>query len=178
MEFDDGCDATVSKIPLLLKLKELMPGLKVTIFMIPNRCSDETIAAFRALGHWCALGMHGWEHTLGEQWSITSEEIMDKMQLALARGIDAKVFRAPKWVIDNETYVAAKQLNWVVADHAAFRVLGTGARTYCYNDPALNPKWTRVHGHLPNVSGNGIEETFNNFVFPPEAEFLHITEAV
>jgi len=178
LDFDDYCDNTVAKLEQLCKLKELMPGLKATLFAIPARCSPATIASAKALGDWVSLGMHGWQHTLGECWSWTSEAAIARMQAAVEMGIDGKVFRAPKWVLDAEIYTAAKELDWVVADHKDWRVLNTGARVYTYNQPLRDPKWTRVHGHLPNVSDNGIEEHFNDFVFPPDSEFKLITEIV
>jgi hypothetical protein len=98
------------------------------------------------------------------------------MKLAIEMGIDGRVFRAPHWVIDAETYYAARDLGWVIADHKDSRVLNSGARTYTYNKPIWNPPWTRVHGHLPNVCGNGIEEAFHRFVFPEDSVFLDITE--
>lgn len=177
VEFDDLCDNTMDKLKYVEKLKSLMPGFKCTLFAIPKRISDDNIKAVKAFDY-ISLGMHGWIHTTGEMISDTSERIVEKMTLAFNRGIDGKIFRAPKWIIDEEVYYAAKSLDWVVADHKDFRILGSGARTYTYNQPLRNPKWTRVHGHLPNVSQNGIEEYFDNYVFEPDREFKFITEVV
>lgn len=178
MDFDDLCDNTRAKLALVARLKEKLPGAKVTLFAIPARCSKETIAEAKSLGEWVQLGMHGWEHTLGECWGWTKEEALSKMKLAQDMGIDAKVFRAPKWVIDVETYMAAKELGWVIADHKDFRILNSGCRTYTYNRPLRVPKYTCVHGHLPNVSGNGIEEEFSTFAgLNPEAPFITVFEA-
>ena len=176
MDFDDLCDNTRGKLALVAKLREKMPGCKVTLFAIPARCSKETIAEAKSLGDWVTLGMHGWRHTLGECWGWTSEEALDKMKRAFDMGIDGKVFRAPKWVIDKETYDAAKELDWVVADHKDFRILGSGCRVYTYNRSLRDPLWTRCHGHLPNTSGNGIEETFDKFIFTPDTEFMNIVD--
>ena len=176
LDFDDLCDNTRGKLAWVAKLKEKMPECKVTLFAIPTRCSKETIAEAKSLGDWVTLGMHGWRHTLGECWGWTSEEALDKMNRAFDMGIDGKVFRAPKWVIDAETYIAAKELGWVIADHRDYRVLDSGCRTYTYNQPLRDPPWIRVHGHLPNVSGNGIEEAFQSFLFKDDSQFLHITE--
>lgn len=177
MDFDDYCDATAAKLDYLYRLKEKMPGLKVTLFAIPMKCSDTTI--LRVKQHdWITLGMHGWRHTLSECWSWTSEEAVAKMQLAANMGIDGRVFRAPGWVIDAQTYYAAADLGWVVADHKDYRVTGSKARTYTYNEPMAAPKWTRVHGHLPNVCDNGIEEAFDSFLLPAASEFMFIEEAI
>jgi hypothetical protein len=178
LDFDDLCDNTVEKLGWISRLKDRMPELKVTLFTIPARTSDATIRQARDLGPWVALGMHGWIHTLGECWSWTREDAVARMQAAAGRGIDAGVFRAPKWVIDAETYLAARDLDWVIADHRDFRVGGTGARTYTYNATLRNPPWIRVHGHLPDVSGNGIAEHFDDFLASPESTFRLITEIV
>lgn len=177
MDFDDYCDATAPKLDLLCRLKDRMPNLQVTLFAIPRRCSPAAIRDVKILGDWVALGMHGWRHTLGECWSWTKDEALAKMRLAAAMGIDAGVFRAPQWVLDAETYYAAAELGWAVADHKDFRVLGTGCRVYTYNKPIWNPPYTRVHGHLPNVCRNGIEEAFDQFVFRKDATFVPLTEA-
>jgi hypothetical protein len=176
MDFDDLCDNTVDNLDYLCLLKPLMPNLKVTLFAIPARCSPATIAAAKSLGPWVSLGMHGWQHTLGECLSWTSEDAIARMQAAAAMGIDGGVFRAPKWVVDAEIYYAAKAMDWIIADHKDFRVLGSGARTYTYNQPLRDPKVIRVHGHLPNVANNGIADHFDDFVFKPETEFKFITE--
>lgn len=175
LDFDDYCDATVPKLDYLYRLKDKMPGLRCTLFAIPAKCSDATIMAAKK-HDWISLGMHGWRHTLGECWSWTKEEAMTKMKLAEEMGINARVFRAPMWVIDAEVYYAARELGWAVADHKDFRVLKTGVRTYTYNRPIHAPAWTRVHGHLPNVCDNGIEEAFDRFVFPADSTFRDVAE--
>lgn len=176
MDFDDYCNATVSKLPDLYRLKEKMPNLLVTLFTVPGKCSPATIATVKQ-HDWITLGMHGWRHTLGECWSWTSEEAAAKMKLALEMGIDGRVFRAPHWIIDAETYYAAKDLDWVIADHKDFRVLNSGCRVYTYNKPVWNPRYARIHGHLPNVCGNGISEAFGRFVFAPDSTFVKLTDA-
>lgn len=174
-DLDDYCDAVVGKLDYLYRLKEKMPALRCTLFAIPAKCSAATIAEAKK-HEWISLGMHGWRHTLGECWSWTKEEAVEKMKAAEDMGIDARVFRAPMWIIDAEVYYAAEELGWAIADHKDFRILGSGVRTYTYNKPTWNPAWTRVHGHLPNVCDNGIEEAFERFVFPADAEFRDVAE--
>lgn len=177
MDFDDLTSGTMRKLDLVVKLKKLMPALDVTLFAIPCRLTRDDVHAAKSLGPWLHLGMHGWEHTLGECWTWSDDEAEEKMRRAFDAGIDAKVFRAPKWVIDADTYAAAKRLGWVIADHKDWRILGTGCRTYTYNEPLQNPRFTRTHGHLPNVSGNGIEEAFRSFIFTPETSFMSLFDA-
>lgn len=174
MDFDDLASTTMSKLDLVCKLKQAMPALEVTLFAIPAKLTDDDIRAAKSLGPWVHLGMHGWAHTLGECWSWAQQEAEDKMKMALDRGIDARVFRAPRWVIDAETYRAAKALDWVIADHKDYRVIGSGARVYTYNKALRNPPATRVHGHLPDIGSNGIAEAYRTFIFPPTSTFTTI----
>ena len=177
MDFDDLCDNTRSTLEYVARLKEKMPNALVTLFTIPARTSPETIAEAKSLGEWVTLGMHGWEHTLAECWTWSEADALDRMKRALDMGIDGKVFRAPKWVIDADTYLAAKSLGWVIADHKDWRILNTGCRVYTYNSMLRSPLYTRVHGHLPDVSGNGIVKAFHSFLFDPASEFTSVFDA-
>ena len=176
MDFDDLADSTVAKLEHVARLKDRMPALKVTLFAIPAKCSDATIAAAKALGDWVALAPHGHAHTLGECYSMTDDEIVEKIEWAASRGIDAPAFRAPRWILDLGVYEACKRLDYTVADHKDYRILGTSAKVYTYNKPLRDPAYTRVHGHLPNVSNNGIAEHFHEFVFPNATEFKFVHE--
>jgi hypothetical protein len=177
LDFDDLCDATRPKLAYIARLREKMPTVKVTLFTIPARCSAATIAEAKSLGDWVALAPHGWRHGFGECLSWTQEEAMAKIKLAQDKGIDAPSFRAPGWLLNDEVYAACASLGIVVADHAGFRVLGSTASTYTYNKALRNPRYMRLHGHLPNVSGNGIEDHFDEFIVPNaearEFKFVH-----
>jgi hypothetical protein len=177
LEYDDLCDATRSKLIYVARLREKMPNVRVTLFAIPARCSRQTIDEARSLGDWVAIAPHGWRHGFAECMAWTSDETRAKLALARDMGIDAPAFRAPGWLLNDEVYAGCTSEGYVVADHASFRVLGSGASTYTYNKQLRNPPLLRLHGHLPNVSGNGIEEHFDEFIVTNHAarefKFVH-----
>lgn len=164
VDFDDLCDNTADELEQLCALKARLPLLKVTLFTIPARTSDDTIEKVReinalALENWIQLAPHGWRHTRGECLSWTDEEAELKIVAAREKGIDAPVFRAPAWLIDAHTYEACKRLNYAVASHDEFRVPNTGVREYIYNHRVLHRnRFTGIHGHLTPVMGNYIRD--------------------
>ena len=167
IDFDDLCDGVMVQrwrnddihlVDFLAAWKERCPPLKVTLFTIPTRTSDATIAALRSLGPWVALAPHGWRHTRGECLAWTADEAIAKIRHAASRGIDAPCFRAPAWLIDGDVYTACHALGYAVASHMTFRIPHTGFKEYVYNlhMGAFPPSTRRVHGHLTPVAGNHI----------------------
>ena len=75
---DDLCDEFDPWEPLHA-LKEKYPGLRVTLFAIPARCSDGLLARYRALD-WVELGVHGYHHALRECLVWGFEETMEKLE--------------------------------------------------------------------------------------------------
>ena len=90
-------------------------------------------------------------------------------------GIDAKIFRAPAWLIDGDVYQACKDLDYVVASHLEYRLPNSGIKEYIYNDPKVKGV-VRVHGHLTNCNVNNfIVDMENNGAldFPKNGEFIY-----
>ena len=162
VDFDDLCDIVADdSLRYLEQLKEEFPALKVTLFTIPCRTSDKVIKMYKQYD-WVALAPHGWRHTRGECLTWTSEEATSKILAAKDRGIDAPIFRAPGWLIDEETYTACAELGIVVADHKEHNVDGI-AKVYRYNSHTGKAKRvTSAHGHLTPVSGNYIKELLDS----------------
>lgn len=143
VDFDDYCDATFHTLSLLEDLKLSNPTFKVTLFTIPMRCAPETIHAAKTLdqkygGNWLQLAPHGWRHTRGECLAWTSEEAEDKITRAANMGIDAPIFRAPAWLLNDETGEACAKMKYAL-----------------YNPGVMGIK-NYVHGHLTNVLDNNI----------------------
>lgn len=156
VDFDDLTDSTATPgLEVLSEIKLACPDFKVTLFAIPQRLTDSTIAKVKEVGAgWIQLAPHGWRHTRGECLSWNDEEARSKIELAAARGIDAPVFRAPAWLLDAHTYEACRQLKYVVASHCQFRVPNTNVPEYIYNYSTNG--WIGVHGHLTPVANNFI----------------------
>jgi len=77
-DLDDLCD-DFDPWDELHALKERIPGLKVTLFAIPSRCSDELLARYRTLD-WVELGAHGYHHALQECLVWSYAETNEKLE--------------------------------------------------------------------------------------------------
>lgn len=176
VEMDDLCDIVADRaLSQLLSVKEKYPEFVCTLFTIPNRTSDETIAKFKE-HPWIALAPHGWHHTRGECLTWPAHEADAKITLARARGIDAPVFRAPGWLINRATYEACRDLAIVIADHSENYLAVAGTKVYRYNDPAWRANdVTPIHGHLTDcVVDNYIGDMLvdGRLTFADKSEFV------
>jgi len=153
VDFDDLCDSVADRsLEYLLTLKEKYPEFRCTLFTIPNRTSDATIAKFKAY-EWIALAPHGWHHTRGECLTWAYHEAEAKILEAKSRGIDAPAFRAPAWLINRATYEVCRDQQIVVCDHKEQYLKVLDTVVYRYNDPAWRkPKIRPVHGHLTDCA--------------------------
>lgn len=176
-DFDDhspGNDA----MPWMWQLKEINPAFKVTLFTIPALSPDEWVSAHP---DWVELVPHGWFHgdppsdggeCLRWDYDQMAAVIMEieEMSSRWARG-----FKAPGWKIDDECYEALLDANWWVADqHLEDNRRPRNLPVYFYEDDG---NW---HGHVQNVCGNGIEETWPSLVEKVRvtSEFRFASEAV
>lgn len=178
VDFDDFCDATLPELKYLITLKQRYPELLVTLFTIPARTSDSTLATAREVGemfspkNWLQLAPHGWRHIRGECFAWTDVEAKDKIAAAAERGIDSPIFKAPGWLIDGDTYKACHELGYAVASHETFRIPNTGCYEYVYNSPGNG--FISIHGHLTKTSENYIADI--KFDIPKYALFRHVYE--
>jgi|SRR5882672_8522391 len=185
LDFDDLCDIN-DPIDALIRLKSRDDNFRVTLFTIPTRCSDALLAKYEAIRQWCALAVHGWRHARHECLGWTSEETQDKLQRALDiyPGF-TRLFKAPNWEIDTETYAGCKVAGFAVADHIRnIEILPAQQPHYIYNIRLRHDKFTRMHGHIQpwnktglteNANGNGINPAY---LLPVGTEYAFCTEAV
>lgn len=150
IDFDDFHE-TNHRLDLLSELHAANPAFRCTLFAVP---ALGTPAFWASVPDWCELVVHGWLHPdprEAENW--TYDQAIDVL-LAAPDGF-VEGFKAPGWQISDGTYAALAELDWWVADQP-------------YND-GRRPKGLRVHrlgdgdhwhGHIQNVCGNGLEETF------------------
>jgi hypothetical protein len=157
VDFDDFCE-TENRLDLLNLLREANPAFRCTLFAIPAKGSPEF---WESVPEWCELAVHGWEHPHPREAADWSYE--EAIQVLAARPPRfTEGFKAPGWQVSDDTYRALDDCGWWIADHwendgrrpeglrahVISRAAGAG------NDP---DHW---HGHIGNVCGNGIEETF------------------
>jgi hypothetical protein len=176
VDFDDFCIET-NRLDLLFRLKDTNPKFKCTLFAIPGK---GTVEFWDEVPDWCELAVHGWMHTSPMEcfdWSYDrAVEMIESKPDKFVKG-----FKAPGWQISSGTYLALRDNGWWVADHWSREDRPEGLASFVtYEESAMGLNPDHWHGHIPNVCGNGIEETFQallHAVFSAE-EFQFVSEAV
>lgn len=169
-DWDDHCDIN-DAMPWMASLKERNPAFKATLFSIPALGSDEFWGSHP---DWIELAMHGWTHPdprEAEHWSY--DQAVDVL-LSAPTGF-VKVWKSPGWLTSEGMYQACLDLGWTVADqHLADHLRPEGLSVYLWED---GDNW---HGHVQNVCGNGIRETWKQVCdkVAETSEFLFVTESV
>jgi hypothetical protein len=176
-DWDDFCERD-NRLDLLHRLKQANPEFRCTLFAIPSLGTDEFWAS---VPEWCELAVHGWAHPHpreAEAW--TYEQALLVLDRRPARFVQG--FKAPGWQMSTGTYLALIERGWWLADHYDNddrRPRGIRAhvisRTASHGDDPDH--W---HGHIPNVCGNGIEETFDRLLprVVDAESFEFVSEAV
>lgn len=154
VDFDD-LHETNHRLDLLQELKDANPAFRCTVFAVPARGSD---AFWDALPDWLELAVHGWLHPDPFECANWTREdmqaLINRKPLRFVKG-----FKAPGWQISQACYAPLLERDWWVADQP-------------YND-TRRPSGLRVHrlgdgdhwhGHIQNVCGNGLEETFDRLL--------------
>ncbi len=153
MTFDfDDFHETNHQLDRLEELKRLRPDFRCTVFAVPGLGSDDFWAS---VPRWIELAVHGWEHPDAyECVNWDRDRIGLLMDAAVVRRHFVNGFKAPGWQISNDIYQVLLERGWWVADqHLEDDRRPSRLRTYFYEDGG----W---HGHIQNVCGNGIEETW------------------
>lgn len=128
------------------------------MFAIPALGSEEF---WRSTPEWIELAVHGWRHPHPREaagWTYSEAMFV----LSYCSEFFAHGFKAPGWQISYDTYQALIDSDWWVADHwENDHRRPKGIKAHVVSREAANlidpDHW---HGHIPNVCGNGIEETF------------------
>jgi hypothetical protein len=157
VDFDDFHE-NHHHLDLLEALRDANPSFRCTLFAIPALGSAEF---WHSVPDWCELAVHGWEHPdpyEAMRWSY--DEATDVLLSVPDRFVEG--FKAPGWQISLDTYQALADADWWVADHWE----NDGRRPHGIRAHVISPAagagmdpdhW---HGHIGNVCGNGIQETF------------------
>ena len=172
-DLDDLCDE-FDPYEELVALKGRFPGLKVTLFAIPGRCSPELLERYRQVP-WVELAVHGYHHAATECVTWGYAEANDRLEELEVAGW-MKLFKAPGWLANEEVYQALQDRGWAVADNIKFCELWGDAELerYVYN---ANRDVTSIHGHTWDTCENGPSawcEMFEGL----SGEFKFVSEAV
>lgn len=203
-EWDDfGCTHEISLMcqsydcrDQLLRLREVNPKFKATLFAIPGEMTMELLNWCKVNDDWIELAFHGFFHASNyECEKMTYERFDELMQLLVKHGLDqyfVKGFRAPGWQISDGIYEWLKDNGWWVADQG-YNDTRRPAQLNAYVNyngqfkvlPKVGePKEVEAyHGHVWNVGAlgnepNGIYEDFDKVVNLVEnaTEFKFISE--
>lgn len=143
------------RLDLLHKLRDINPLFKCTVFAIPKLCTPDFLLS---LPHWIEVCPHGEYHptpTECEHWGYTQSyhylESLEKDPYQWPH-----IWKSPGWQTSPELYKALADRKWAIADHPdGYRKRPT---EMAYYDFSKQPGgW---HGHIQNVCGNGLEESF------------------
>lgn len=196
-EWDDfGCDHVISDKcqshdcrDQLLRLKEINPDFKATLFAIPAEMTLELFHWCGVNADWIELAIHGFDHASNyecEKW--TYDQMEAAMSLVANFGAFSKVFRAPGWQISDDCIKWLHDKGWIICDQGY-----NDDRRPAYMNAYINydghftvsPKVgdpvevEAYHGHTWNVGWNGIYEDFEKVsgLVKEAKEFKFVTEA-
>lgn len=144
------------KLDRLRELRELRPDFRCTVFAVPGLGSPEF---WRSVPEWVELAVHGWVHPDPyecSRWSYgRMEALLDE---PVVREFFVEGWKSPGWQISDDTYRVLRDRGWWVADqHLEDGRRPPGLRAYFYEDG-------HHHGHIQNVCGNGLGETWYEVV--------------
>lgn len=190
-DFDDFSPKNTN-FGLLEKLREHYPNFKVTLFTVPweTRFGDPTIitehkfepfcSALRKLD-WMEIALHGLTHVPEEFLRVTYNEAKKRLLVGEKMFINRKIpytrlFKAPYWQLSEEGKRAAEELGWTVMqdgyynwnlkDAAPSKTIKKDGKEYIF-----------AHGHIQDVSGNGLEESMWKIMqLPSDAEFGFLSD--
>ena len=162
LDFDDFRREN-SRLDLLDELKRRVTDLKVTLFTIPmSSCGwmahMNWLAQVREERPWIELAMHGLHHDYLECSHWDQPRSLTHLLAVEETGIFVPGFKAPYWETSPGLYAALIERNWWIADHPKnISKRPAGLRVYELD------RSERVHGHIQNVCGNGLEEKFEYY---------------
>ena len=192
IEYDDLSPAC-HNLPLLEKMKEHLPNLKVTLFTIPfdiRFCKGiqdsapitlPTFAPFvKAVNSldWVEIALHGLTHAPMEFAELSYEGAIKRLTVGMKMfenvGIKnfTKIFKAPQWEISYEAKRAATDMGFIVLEDNYYNWnLANDAPNEGATEPYI------MHGHVQETMGNGMEETMHRVLrLPKDTQFLFLSE--
>lgn len=156
LDLDDAYPGN-DRMDLLRDLKRQVPGLKVTLFAIPGRCSPAWVAEMNALD-WVEIVPHGWMHNTNrecEHWS--QQHAIWVLEESADLGFEIDGFKAPGWQISDGCYAALSQCGfWVMDQPYNNHRRPPGLRAYLLGEPPAGVR--QIHGHVGHLNGHNANE--------------------
>jgi hypothetical protein len=170
------------RLDLLMKLKEHFPNFKVTMFAIPAQCPDDWVAK---LPDWIELAFHGDTHAYRECEKWTHQEAFSFHFKYANKPRFVNIFRPPYWLLSDQAHEYLNMYFFLCLHPDDKR-----ANNYTYNwnlkDDYVDASFANSdadvlcgHGHVQNVCGNGLEESFNRIMqLPKDTDFYFVSEVI
>lgn len=154
LDLDDAYPGN-DRMDLLRDLKRQVPGLRVTLFAIPGRCTREWVAS---MPDWVELVPHGWMHDTNRECQDWDR---DKMHSAVwhygVAGFTVRGFKAPGWQISDGCYAELAARGYWVADQPYNNHRRpAGLRCYLLGEPPAGVH--QIHGHVGHLNGHNANE--------------------
>lgn len=127
---------------------------------------------------WMEIALHGLTHAPLEFSELSYDAAMKRIVIGMKmfenRKIKnfTKIFKAPMWEISPEAKRAAEDLGFVVVEDGYYNW------NMANDEPNAGAKEPYIlHGHIQDVEGNGLEESFHRLMsLPPDTEFLFLSD--
>lgn len=189
------------KIDTLLRLKEYLPKLKVSFFMVPVDVANEQVPAQRMMLasnlkliadnlDWIQLIPHGLTHANREfekadreamELAIKAiENVFDGYKLPFERG-----FKAPQWLWNQDVCDVLSEHGWWGAVDRNQPKMARPKHTYTYTHSIHEPFWLDdtdtlcLHGHYSPPMDNDIDKCLTNLIkLPYNTEFKFVSDFV
>ena len=156
VDFDDFNESN-HRLDLLEKLHEKLPGFKVTLFTIPEPNTVGFLLKVADLD-WVQMVPHGWRHSFLECAGWSKERALTYLNMCDDLRVFKKGFKAPYWETSNGLYEALLEKKYWIADHDRNDGIRPG------DLPVYKVGVNSSHGHIQDVCGNGLEETFDKLL--------------
>ena len=163
LDFDDFSEKN-NRLDWLWMLKKEFPKFKVNLFTCVGKCNPFFLDYISTL-KWIQLCFHGWNH---QHYEDVSKKALD---MPIKDFGFAKVYRAPFWQLSDVMYERLKDLNFKIMVHPDDPREGI---KYNWNIKDSPPYLDILHGHghIQDVCGNGLSESFENLMkLPKDIEF-------
>lgn len=177
LDLDDAYTGN-DRMELLSDLRRHVPGLRVTLFAIPGRCTHNWVSEMNALD-WVEIVPHGWMHETNrecERWDGMACHMA--LERAERIGFIVDGFKAPGWQISDGCYVELAARGYWVADQPYNNNRRPpGLRAYLLGDPPAGVY--QIHGHVGHLNGrnaNELEYLVPEILKYRDAEYVFVSE--
>ena len=187
-DFDDFQDLyEENTLKKLDKLKQILPKMKVNLFTIPRKTSNEVLKEANSRD-WIQLIPHSFKHNDNYECAKMTYKKMRRRLSELDIKYYIRGFKPAGWQISKEAMRALKDLDfWLAVQWSDGRFDGRSDGPY---QPAVidglkfyalseQPNYNIIHGHCQNVCGNGLDQLWSRLIaVNPKCSFLFINDII